>query len=183
MPNFFPLAFTYSIEILITLVASSLFFLVISFPTFILLKRILPDITTSLMRSIRYVYFGSFLVAQLLGFFIWRIVIEGRLVHEADSWVPFLTFFPLTWERIFSGISTTFHEPLAPLYTTGQVSSLHTGIALLLITLSIVLPAAYLSKHRLSATDTKSVFLVGAVLFFMQVPLLGIMQLVTAFIG
>lgn len=157
------------------------FFIFIGTIIFFIIRKVARNLPKRMLFQWLGIMGISFIVVQFIGMLIWRLFVEHTLVREVDSWIPFLTFSPLTWERIFKGVSTTFHEPLGYFHTTGQVATFHSGIALLLIVISIFVPSAILSKR--SKEHKKEILLVGMILFIAQIIWLGLANVVTPFMG
>ena len=149
--------FSLAIEFTIMLILSTIFFGMLASVLWFVNHKLMP-------RTLMWLA-GSMVLVQYIGYAIWRLLIENRLVHEADPWVPILTFLPIHFEPISEGLTVTFREPLPPLFTTGQVALLYDGLILLLILIGTLLPTVILAhkdkEKKLPTLVTAFWFLVG----------------------
>lgn len=169
-----PALFSYAIEITLILLLSVLFFGLMSALTYAILHLArLTENKKIILRSLGLLS-ASMLIIQLVGTLIWRTVIENHFVKEADDWIAFLTFRPLHWNTVFAGLAQTYHEPLAPLFTTGQVANLYFGLTILLIAVGGAVPAFFLWKK----TKQTEVMLLSFIFVMLELVWLGVFSLV-----
>jgi hypothetical protein len=174
--DLFPIILTNLVEALLIILISLGFFGLISLGTLFIHSKVGSKGKMKSTKRLLMTLSASMIAVQLIGTAVWRLGIENKLVDEADSWILFLTYFPLTWSRVFEETSVTFHEPLSPFFTTGQVATLHTSLALLLIALGTLVPIAFKRVRQIPLQERLTI---ASLFFLLQIIWLGIAGIAT----
>lgn len=128
------------------------------------------------------------LIINTIGWVVWNIAIEDKIIEEADPWITSLPYSAISWKTTFifdyekfsieERMENLWYKPLPPLKNLTQVSIFSHIFSILQISIAYLLSMFYVFKKY----KENSYYLFISLIFLLQIFFLGFTTLLNNFI-